>query len=447
MSEEVKTTPEICNVKPVEFYMSTNLNNKIKTYDDLSERILNMLGYPAVSISDIHANQIHQAISMAVERFTRYAGFTKEYLIFDSKLYEPNKGVPIDKLFTVASLWESKDNPSISRVTSRGPEQYLDLGEDVYITKTFIKKCDYFISHEDYNMLLKSAREEDKNIIKYLYEMSKKHPDGIEELSIISQFFYDYLLKHRGYSADQFKKSKDKVFTESGQKLDLYKEKILPVEIYDENGKDMYMQMENGIPAGKRREDVKKYNQMFDYDLMDYRKVVSVVSYEETNNTAMSALFSFDTALAQQFFYANQFHTHSFGLTTWYCLHEWRNTYEKLLQTKRDFSFNNRTQYFMLNPQPKPWQSFYGLLECWVEKPLKDIIMEPWIFDYALAVVKEMIGRVRSKWGDSNSLLGGGSLTGNALAQEGVAKQKELMDELMQKQAYGAASPTRFFIG
>ena len=85
MTESVPT-PEICNVKPVQFYMSTNLNNKIKTYEDLSERILNMLGYPAVSISDIHANQIHQAISMAVERFTRYAGFTKEYLIFDSRL-------------------------------------------------------------------------------------------------------------------------------------------------------------------------------------------------------------------------------------------------------------------------------------------------------------------------------------------------------------------------
>ena len=130
MSDEV-FTPEICNVKPVEFYMSTNLNNKIKSYDDLTERILNMLGYPAVSISDIHANQIHQAISMAVERFTRYAGFTKEYLIFDSRLYEPNKGVPIDKLYTVASIWDGKDSPSISRALSRGPEQSLSLGEDV----------------------------------------------------------------------------------------------------------------------------------------------------------------------------------------------------------------------------------------------------------------------------------------------------------------------------
>ena len=446
MSDEV-FTPEICNVKPVEFYMSTNLNNKIKSYEDLTERILNMLGYPAVSISDIHANQIHQAISMAVERFTRYAGFTKEYLIFDSRLYEPNKGVPIDKLFTVASIWDGKDSPSISRALSRGPEQSLSLGEDVYVTKVYIKKCDYFISAEDYNTLMKSGRQEDKETISYLYEMSRKYPEGIEELSIISQFFYDFLLTNRGYSKDQFKKSKDKVFTQNGEKLDIYKETTKPLDIYSEDGENLLLQMENGVDLGRQRHNVKNYNQMFDYDLMDYRKVVSVVSYEETNNTAISALFSFDTALAQQFFYANQFHTHSFGLTTWYCLHEWRNMYEKLLQTKKDFSFNNRTQYFMLNPQPKPWQFFYGLLECWVEKPLKDVIVEPWVFDYALAVVKEMLGRVRSKWGDGTSLLGGGSLTGNALAQEGVTKQKELMDELMQKQAYGAASPTRFFVG
>ena len=81
-------TPEICNVKPLEAYMSTNLNNKIKTYDDLSERILHFFGYPAVSVSDIHRNQIYDAISMAVERFYKHAGVVKECLILDSRLYE-----------------------------------------------------------------------------------------------------------------------------------------------------------------------------------------------------------------------------------------------------------------------------------------------------------------------------------------------------------------------
>ena len=46
-------------------------------------------------------------------------------------------------------------------------------------------------------------------------------------------------------------------------------------------------------------------------------------------------------------------------------------------------------------------ERFFGIVECWVERPLKDVLKEPWVFDYALAVCKEMIGRVRSKWGDS----------------------------------------------
>jgi hypothetical protein len=58
-----------------------------------------------------------------------------------------------------------------------------------------------------------------------------------------------------------------------------------------------------------------------------------------------------------------------------------------------------------------------------------------------------MLGRVRSKWGDSVSMLGGGSLTGNALAQEGVTKQKELLEELIKNQAYGAMHKPRFFVG
>jgi hypothetical protein len=58
-----------------------------------------------------------------------------------------------------------------------------------------------------------------------------------------------------------------------------------------------------------------------------------------------------------------------------------------------------------------------------------------------------MLGRVRSKWGDNVSMLGGGSLTGNALAQEGVNKQKELLEELIKNQAYGAMHKPRFFVG
>ena len=417
-------TPEICNMKPLEAFMSTDLNNKNKTYDDIAERILHFFGYPAVSVSDLHRDQIYDAISMAVERFYKHAGVVKEYLILDSRLYEQNHGIPIDKLCTISGILSRPDDYATKRSAERGPEQAVKVPDEVYITKDYIYKKDYYLAKSDYDLLHKSVEESLKGEIDMLYAMSQKYPDGIEPLSIISEKLYKYLVTKRGYSTEMFKKSKDTVFTVGGEKQELHTETDL----------------------GRERETL-QYNKMFDYDIMDYRKVVSVVNYTESGVSSITSLYNFDTSLAQQFFYTNQFNHRSFGLTTWYALHEWRNTYEKLLATKRGWSFNKDTQYLTLTPQPRMGERFFGIVECWVERPLKDVLKEPWVFDYALALVKEMLGRVRSKWGDSVSMLGGGSLSGNALAQEGVTKQKELLDELIKNQAYGAMSKPRFFIG
>lgn len=417
-------TPEICNVKPLEAYMSTDLNNKNRTYDDISERILHFFGYPAVSVSDLHRNQIYDAISMAVERFYKHAGVVKEYLILDSRLYEQNHGIPIDKLCTISGVLSRPDDYATKRSAERGPEQSVKVPDEVYITKDYIFKKDYYLSKSDYELLHKSVEEKDKAEIDMLYAMSQKYPDGIEPLSIISEKLYKYLVTKRKYNTEMFKKSKDTVFTLGGEKQELHTETDL----------------------GREREPL-QYNKMFDYDIMDYRKVVSVVNYSESGVSSITSLYNFDTSLAQQFFYTNQFNHRSFGLTTWYALHEWRNLYEKMLAVKRGWHFNKDTQYLTLTPQPRMGERFFGIVECWVEKPLKDVLKEPWVFDYALAVCKEMLGRVRSRWGDNVQMLGGGSLTGNALAQEGVNKQKELLDELIKNQAYGAMHKPRFFVG
>jgi hypothetical protein len=396
MSDTVYT-PEICDVKPLEAYMSTDLNNKNKTYADIAERILHFFGYPAVSVSDLHRNQIYDAISMAVERFYKHAGVVKEYLILDSRLYEQNHGIPIDKLCTISGVLSRPDDYATKRSAERGPEQTVKVPDDVYITKVYIKKGDYYISPEDYKLLSANVSPSTLEEIKMLKVMSEKYPDGMEELTIVSKAFVEYLVTKRKYVRDMFKKSKDEVFTVGGEKQELY--------------------TDNGITHDRVN---LQYNKMFDYDIMDYRKVVSVVNYSESGVSSITSLYNFDTSLAQQFFYTNQFNHRSFGLTTWYALHEWRNLYEKLLAVKRGWHFNKDTQYLTLTPQPRMGERFFGIVECWVERPLKDVLREPWVFDYALALCKEMLGRVRSKWGDSVSMLGGGSLTGNALAQEGV---------------------------
>lgn len=444
--------PEICNMKPLEAYMSTDLNNKNKTYDDISERILHFFGYPAVSVSDLHRNQIYDAISMAVERFYKHAGVVKEYLILDSRLYEQNHGIPIDKLCTISGIISRPDDYATKRSAERGPEQSVKVPDDVYVTKDYIYKKDYYLSKSDYDMLHKQVPENLKGEIDMLWVMSQKYPDGIEPLSIISKEFFEYLISKRRYDASMFKqtatdrtpyeqtsfqKSKDKVVTIGGErKTDLYKKETIDAGFEEADGSNTIVD----------REPIQQ-NKMFDYDIMDYRKVASVTNYSESGVSSITSLYNFDTSLAQQFFYTNQFNHRSFGLTTWYALHEWRNLYEKLLAVKRGWSFNKDTQYLTLTPQPRMGERFFGIVECWVEKPLKDVLKEPWVFDYALAVCKEMLGRVRSKWGDGIQMLGGGSLTGNALAQEGVTKQKELLEELIKNQAYGAMSKPRFFIG
>ena len=42
-----------CEISPLSAFLSTNLNNKIETYDRLGDRIKRALGYPLVSL-EIH---------------------------------------------------------------------------------------------------------------------------------------------------------------------------------------------------------------------------------------------------------------------------------------------------------------------------------------------------------------------------------------------------------
>ena len=109
------STPAVCEITPIQAYMSTNLNSKIKTYEDIATRILNMLGFPSVGITDLHRDQIFESISIAVETYMQYCGYTDELLVFDSRLYEENKGIRIDHLYTSASVEATHDCKAIQK--------------------------------------------------------------------------------------------------------------------------------------------------------------------------------------------------------------------------------------------------------------------------------------------------------------------------------------------
>lgn len=426
--KEVETKSDVCKVTPISAYMSTNLNSKITSFDKLATRILNFLGYPAVSVPDLHRDQIYEAISLACEMYTMYAGYERKNLVFHSNMYEPGKGVRIDQLCTIASLeaWHDK-GANYSAINKSPADKLLRSNKDIYVTRVYIPKRDYYISETDFEMLKTKCKEADKETICKLRDISIRFPEGIEELSVISSFLYEYLVLRRGYNKDQFKKSKNKVVTEGGEELTIYMEDEKLGEIRD----DLY------------------FENMYDYDVMDYRKVIGVYGYNEGSSTTMSSLFSFEAALASQTFFTYQYTMRGFDLVSWHGLAEWRKTRERLLATKRDWEFNERTQYLTLSPPPdsQPGTEFYGVVQCYIERPLRDIIKSPWVFKYAMACVKEILGRIRSKWGDSVSLPGGGSLTGNALAQEGVQEKKELEELLRTSRGFGEAPPPLFFIG
>lgn len=423
-ASEEDELPDVCKVTPIEAYMSTSLNSKITSFNKLATRILNMLGYPAVAVTDVHRDNLYEAISIACEMFTKYAGFTEENLIVDSRLYEPNKGIRIDWLYTIATMERTHKKNMPFKHIDRGPGQILRSNRDVYVTRVRIPKEDYFINDKDFEMLSANCKKADKDLLCMLHDYSLEFPNGIEELSILNGMFYNYLVSRRGYNKDQFKKSKDKVVTEGGQELTIYAE--------DDQ-------------LGRVRDDL-YYSNTYDYDLMDYRKVISIKNYYEGSNASITSLFSTEFALAQQAFYSYQFSIRGFDMVSWQSLHELLDMRRKLLALERDWNFNPHTQYLTFIPQPRPEQHFIGVLQSYLEWPLRDVIKSPWVFQYALALVKIMIGNIRGKWGDVQ-LAGGGVVTGNVLGQQGREEKEKLEKELIEGTAFGDSRPPLFFVG
>lgn len=204
---DVTTTPNtgitnVCEITPIEAYMSTNLNSKLASYNDVATRILNMLGYPSVGVTELHRDQIFEAISIAVETYTKYCGWSEEVLVFDSRLYKENKGIRLDQLYTIASVEACHDTNSTERAINRGPDQILTDNKDVYVTRVPIPAIDYYLSEKEFEELNANCKDADKELLCHLKDMSRKFPNGIEELSIITGMLYEYLIIRRGYNKD-----------------------------------------------------------------------------------------------------------------------------------------------------------------------------------------------------------------------------------------------------
>jgi len=381
-----------CEITPLSAFLSTNLSNKIDCYGRLGDRIKRSLGYPLVSV-EIHPDQLHENIQIAAEYFTKFAGYTREFLIFDSALYETNKGIRVDMLYTLANTDMDTNRKQIAGTNplGPGPEFYASTPDIVYTSQAAISGTIFSSSSS----------------------LSSDFEDGIEIGELFDHTLVDTLTTFNDSLSSTFKPNKRRT-----------------------------IRTEGSCEEGEQT----TYQNMFDYDLMDYRKVMAITDFEEGSNTGINTLFTLEQTLAQQTYFSYAMGNYGFDLISWYTMKEWIDTREKMLALKRDIVFDERSQYLKIYPQPRN-ERFYGVLACYIERPLRDVIKEQWVYEYAQALSMISVGRVRGKFGQV-ALLGGGALNSDLL-QEGITKKAELEAKLMEgaSPGFGDGEPIDFFVG
>lgn len=276
---------------------STQLQNKTSSYIDLARRTRVLLGEPLVNV-EISDEQIYLNIDLAIEYFTKYAGYTEEYLLFDSRKYTPGLGMRVDTL--------------------------INNTQELTTTNT------------------------------------------------------------------------------------------------------------DGLSAG------------YDYDMDAYRKVVDCFSFEYGETTGINTLFTLETAMANQIYSSYMIGNFGFDLVTWEVLKGFIDTRKKVLAQTPQFRFDNRTQILRILPEPYESHSYLGVVGCYIERPIKDLVKERWVQRYVLALSKITVATVRGKYPATN-LFGGGTVNYQDFLQQGIQERDTLESEL--KNLHEDSMPTAFFIG
>jgi hypothetical protein len=285
------------NVLPRATPGSTNLNHKIESYSALAQRIRRQLGEPLVNV-EISNEQIHDNIAIAMEFFTKYAGYTEEFLIFDSQKYERGKGIKVDTLINQTPETNSSFTANLS--------------------------------------------------------------------------------------------------------------------------------------AG------------YDYDLESYRRVLDCFSFNYGESTGINTLFTLEQAMAQQIYSSYMIGNFGFDLVSWEILKGFIDTRTKVLAMTPHFRFDPKSQILRIIPEPIPEQSYLGIVGCYLERPIKDIINERWVFRYSMALTKITVANVRGKYTGTN-LFGGGSVNYGDFMNQGTSERDALEAEL--KNSAEDVTPPMFFIG
>ena len=388
-----------CVITPVSAFQSTNLNSKIDCFGRLADRIVRSLGAPLISI-ETHQDQLFENIAIACEMFSKYAGYTREYLILDSALYEKGRGIRLDYLYTLANSTITPQKAIRHNTTSTDTAPYMVNPDTFYISVSSLNKTFFTVNAE----------------------LSGLYTEGLERNVILNYSTYNKLVT--AFAADPV--------------LNLIPISSFFIPSYNEK-----ISMNGEVD---RSQNTIIYNNMFDYDAMEYRKVIAVTNFEEGATTGVNTLFTIEQTLAQQTYFSYAMGNYGFDLISWYTVKNWLETREKVLATKRSFEFNERTQYLRIYPEPTDSVRFYGVLDCYIEKPIRDLIKETWVYQYALALTKISVGYVRGKF--SNVSLFGGQVFLDSIKADGIEERNKLEEHLYTNAAgLGDSSPCEFLIG
>lgn len=379
-----------CELKPISAFLSTNLNTKQDSYDALTDRILYSLGAPMVNV-ELFRDQIYANIQLACEFFTKYAGMTEEYLVFNSDLYDKHVGIRLDTLFTLRNITDlTGSNPFKKSKTNMANKQ--ELGEYVYVSTVDVPSS-LFVN---------------------IPTLSGVIDEDLYVGQVINETVHDELLKN----ADEL------------------------------NGvEDWFIKSRRNQFNASNTMEIEKYNPSFDYDLVDYRKVVNVTGIEQGSTTGINTLFTIEQTMAQQTYFSYAMGNYGFDLVSWYTLKNWLDVREKVLSQRINYTFDKRTQYLRLIPEPKN-SAYWAVIKCWVERPLRDIIKERWVYDYSLALCKIALANVRGKY-TNVQMFGGTSLQYDTIKNEGMKEKEELEKKLMEgaSSGYGDIDPPCMMLG